>query len=286
MKLTCTNPNYINVDRSWTQSKTKKARPKPRITFLSRNQYLQDFSTTPLSKNYKTRCGKCLACKLHQGYQWSNRLLAESYNTDTTYYITFTFSDDYYDLNIINDTPLRFIQLFMKRLRKKFKGLNLRYYTVGELGGETLRFHYHMILFAPTKLFPDMRPFKRFKGKMYYRSAILESIWQYGGALFNYAVPQTISYVANYINTDNGHVITHSYSRGLGNEYIKDNNIDNLYFVAGKYGKVPKGLKEIDPYDFMKNDERRDIEALDLNFDEKAEIRDRLLNKKLYRQKL
>lgn len=280
--LKCTNPNYIRVDYNWSLSKKKH---KPRVGFMSREEYLE-FESTPLSRKFKTRCRKCLACKLYQGYEWSNRLIAEESKTEITYFLTFTYAPEYYDLDLINDTPLRDIQLFMKRLRKRFKDVNLKYYVVGELGGQTLRYHYHMILFSPVKLFQDKRFFKYFHDYPYYRSSFLEDIWGKGGVLFNYANANTIKYVANYVNTDDGHVLTRSYSRGLGRDYIVEHKgIDDVYFVNGNLSLAPRYLREKKVFDVKDSKHIKNIDSLELDFEKQSLLRDNLLNKKLIRKK-
>lgn len=252
--MTCTNPTYLAVYLEYKHNKRN-------VEIISRDRYLKNKSN-PLIKYYKTRCRKCLACKLHKGYEWSNRLLAESYTSNISYFITFTFADDHLpDIDTLEETSImRPIQLFMKRLRKRYQNLKFKYYSVCELGGKTLRLHYHMILYSEVDIFNDKYFYKYTEGgHALYISPTLQNIWKYGNVNFNIAVHDTMKYTANYVQ-GKGNVLGHSYSRNIGNEYIKQmQNNEDMYIINGHFSKVPEPLKKQDKLEKYINNIKSEI---------------------------
>lgn len=110
----------------------------------------------------------------------------------TTYFVTLTYEDSYLP-RTDDGTPIvdvRDTQLFFKRLRKKmnvyFPGQKIRYFLVSEYGPETLRPHYHLILFnLPIKNPADAEKF-------------LESVWSQGFVTVGEPTPKRLNYVAAY----------------------------------------------------------------------------------------
>lgn len=95
-------------------------------------------------------CGKCEQCRKRQVSSWSFRLMQQYKRCESAYFITLT-----YDTKHVPITPhgymqlcKRDVQLFFKRLRKASPGNKaIKYYCVGEYGGQTKRPHYHAIIF-------------------------------------------------------------------------------------------------------------------------------------------
>jgi hypothetical protein len=89
-------------------------------------------------------------------------------------------------------------QLFMKRLRKFFKGRFIRFYMAGEYGENFGRPHFHACLFGVN--FPDRDFFSRTgSGSVIYRSKILESLWPYGFSSVGDFDFKSAAYVARYV---------------------------------------------------------------------------------------
>lgn len=110
----------------------------------------------------------------------------------TTYFVTLTYEDSHIP-RTDDGTPVvdvRDTQLFFKRLRKKmnvyYPGQKIRYFLVSEYGPETLRPHYHLILFnLPIKNPADAEKF-------------LESVWSQGFVTVGEPTPKRLNYVAAY----------------------------------------------------------------------------------------
>lgn len=281
MDLQCTNPNYIRIYNKFVfQTKNK-------FELIDRNTFLQP-NNNPYIETYQVRCNKCLACRIYKGYVWSNRLQAEAKQWKYVYFLTLTFSD-FYLHEVDLKKPNRQFQLFMKRLRKKFKGLSFKHYAVSELGGETLRFHYHCILYSMEHIFLDMFLQKKTRTANYYVSNTLTNIWQYGNSLIAYAEPNSMRYVANYVNKDGA--LSHCFSKGLGTDYIvnDDQNLTGTYVINGKFSPVPRAIKRMLEYPqlTMRAQNKMRVQELKLGTIRylQNEMRENILNKQLYRKK-
>lgn len=98
-------------------------------------------------------CGKCANCIANRRSVWCWRLQQEKRDSTTAYFVTLTYSDE--NVPVDYDTGeicLRKsdLQKWLKRVRKwypKKDGFNIRYFAVGEYGDNTLRPHYHVLLF-------------------------------------------------------------------------------------------------------------------------------------------
>lgn len=174
-------------------------------------------------------CGKCVECLSTRRQIWLFRLLNELKIADSCHFITFTYDDahiptderGYFQLN------KRDVQLFMKRLRKKY-GKGIRYFLCGEYGTHTFRPHYHALIFnlpldgTPSKIKLTQK---------------LEEIWQKGHVDIGDTVGAgAINYCAKYImykdKVSENHVkpfILTSRRPGLGANYIKSPSVVNYF---------------------------------------------------------
>lgn len=114
---------------------------------------------------------------------------------DVNTYVTLTYRDE--DLPLGGSLKHRDWQLFMKRLRKKFRG-RVRFFMCGEYGDKEWRPHYHAILFGVG--FSDQKFFKYNKqGDPLYTSKSLDALWQLGHCSLGAATFTSAAYVARYI---------------------------------------------------------------------------------------
>lgn len=132
-------------------------------------------------------CGNCIGCRLDYAKAWSERLMIELQTHKSAYFATITYNDAHlptvaYTSPETGEIGLRIgtlqkrdIQLFIKRLRKN-TGQKLRYYCAGEYGSQTLRPHYHMIIFGLE--LDDLVPYSRNgQGNVLYTSATVQNAW-------------------------------------------------------------------------------------------------------------
>ncbi len=122
-------------------------------------------------------CGQCIGCRISQSKNWAIRCVHEASLHEFNCFVTLTYNES--SLPTGGTLVKRDVQLFLKRLRKQFSGLTIRFYCCGEYGENLLRPHYHLILFGVD--FPDKYLMSQSKaGIKIYRSPTLERLWTYG----------------------------------------------------------------------------------------------------------
>lgn len=136
-------------------------------------------------------CGKCIACRASKAKEWSIRILHESNSwVGKCSFITLTYDDDnlpfnYGDNGEVYQTLVKSdFQKFMKRLRKYIEPQKVRYFACGEYGEETLRPHYHLILFGLSPLECEL---------------VVKDTWTTGMSKIGTVSIESIRYVAGYV---------------------------------------------------------------------------------------
>lgn len=119
-------------------------------------------------------CGKCAFCLVNKRSSWQFRIYHEMRTQRMPgYFLTLTYSEKYVKRVANGRLSLRFrdVQLFLKKLRKrKYKA---KYICVGEYGPQTLRPHYHMILWSDVPV--DVLQELWFMGKIHYGTITMAS---------------------------------------------------------------------------------------------------------------
>lgn len=145
-------------------------------------------------------CGKCVACRINKKREWTLRLQHEAAFSESAYFITLTYADTNlkYDSNGLNCPCIRDLQLFIKRLRKRFPKQRIRYMINSEYGDNTQRVHYHGIIFnLPESILDGSRVIKRQSG-ISYHSEQFEALWGLGNAEIAEICPERIAYCCQY----------------------------------------------------------------------------------------
>lgn len=147
-------------------------------------------------------CSRCIGCKLDRAREWSIRICHEAQLYDSNLFVTLTYDDEKVPVGSWNLISLEYsdYQLFMKRLRKKLRGVcqaangrtAIRFFVSGEYGGLTKRPHWHSILFNTR--FPDQE--RLVNGT--YRSKMCDELWKLGNVVIGDVTPRSASYVAGY----------------------------------------------------------------------------------------
>lgn len=147
----------------------------------------------------KLPCGQCIGCRLERSRQWALRMVHESQMHEENAFITLTYNDE----NLPEDRSLsvKEWQLFVRRLRrlmkKKYGGKKILYYGAGEYGEETLRPHYHAIIFGHG--FLDRIPIQSNGNNKLYISADLSELWPFGFSSVGDVTFESAAYVARYV---------------------------------------------------------------------------------------
>nr|WAE43872.1 MAG: replication initiator protein [Microviridae sp.] len=159
-------------------------------------------------KQYSMRssCGKCVSCRLRKSRDWAFRCMHEADMHERNCFITLTYNDAH--LPPYGTLLKRDVQLFMKRLRKRF-GEGIRYYYAGEYGPKLGRPHYHILLFGHNFDFDKYKWMTSPAGFDLYRSPSLEEIWSIKGRSIGYSSVADLTfdsagYVARYCMTKIG----------------------------------------------------------------------------------
>jgi len=161
-------------------------------------------------------------------------------------FITLTYNDE----NIPPQGSLRKMdfQKFFKRLRQHLVRENckipLRYYQCGEYGEKLGRPHYHAIIFGYD--FPDKYVWCTRNNYKFYRSQLLEKLWQYGHSLIGDATYDTSAYVARYVTKK----ITGDKSSNHYNGKLPEYNTMSRRRGLG-YSFIQKYMSDVYPHDYI-----------------------------------
>ncbi len=190
-------------------SKTVNESGKRGITF----SLSEGFADKPLA----LPCGTCIGCRLERARQWAVRCEHESKLYVDNCFITCTYDDEHLPKNGSLD-PRHWV-LFMKRLRKHFEPIKIRFFHCGEYGDVTARPHHHSILFNLD--FPDRVYLKIGQGgSRLYKSELLNKLWGYGQCTIGDCTFESAGYIARYsMKKLHGQFVINSY-HGLYPEYL------------------------------------------------------------------
>lgn len=152
-----------------------------------------------LIKGQRLPCGKCISCRMSKSREWYVRLYHEHVYSPSAIFATFTYGDDH-----LPDPPFlnkRDPQLMFKSLRI---GLDrpIKYYLCGEYGDETLRPHYHAIIFGLSINDHSVRKYynqKTHKWTSVATDGPLFSSWKKGNVILGTVTHDSIKYVTDYI---------------------------------------------------------------------------------------
>ena len=241
-----------------------------------------DPGVSPFAKAYTDfvdiPCGRCIGCRLAHSKQWADRAVLELQYHKYNYFLTITYDDDHIPENqFINDetgevgTSLTLkkedLQKFWKRLRKDLDNKNekIRYLACGEYGDNTLRPHYHAIVFGLD--IPDLTLYKQTaNGDLLYTSEWLNKIWKNGIIWIGEATWQSIAYVSRYVTKKLYGAEADYYTAfnlvpeflvcsrkpGIGRAYYEDHK-DDLFEKSKYYFPMGNGVGSACPSRYFSN---------------------------------
>lgn len=168
-------------------------------------------------------CSQCDGCRIDRSKQWALRCMHEASLFENNAFITLTFREEC--LNEYGTLHKPDFQRFMKRLRKRFRGLEcvtdplkrtisrpIRFFHCGEYGSQLKRPHHHACLFNFD--FLDKSHWSTRGDVRLYRSASLEKLWPFGFSTIGDVTFQSAAYVARYITKKiNGKLAAGHYTR-------------------------------------------------------------------------
>lgn len=148
-------------------------------------------------------CGRCRGCRLERSRQWAVRCMHEASLHDANSFVTLTYADKHLPAYGSLDGPVPGVKpgafaLFMKRLRKEFRGEEVRYYHCGEYGERFKRPHYHAVLFGVDFRQDRVESGTR-DGQTVWCSRTLEELWPFGRSEIGSMTFESAAYVARYV---------------------------------------------------------------------------------------
>lgn len=246
-------------------------------------------------------CGQCIACRINYSKEWAARCIMETIYHEENWFVTLTYDNDHVPtidlrtgeltrggywileeknpgkeiIQSLSLLPLD-LQLFMKRMRitQQRNGWgNIRFYSCGEYGGQTLRPHYHILMYGLHV--PDLTYFKTDKdtGCEYYLSEYIAKIWGMGHIIIGKVTWNSCAYVSRYVmkkqlgKDENGltakdryleaglepEFVRMSLKPGIGQQYYQDHKQeiylnDEIILPGGKKPIVMKPPKKFDEW--------------------------------------
>lgn len=215
-------------------------------------------------------CGRCYACRANMRNEWCIRLKAENESSKGGLFLTLTYDNDHLRFSDYVDSVTgeiikkpfpdkRDVQLFMKRLRKKFGSNSFRYFASPEYGEDSLRPHWHMLLFFQIDMTIDKDLYD-----------FITNCWNCGFICFGQIEDASINYVTKYVlkssklpfGIDDLKILS-SRRPAIGYNVIMDlaeqNNLKNKDFsslsIHGQKSRFPRLYREkfravMDPEDY------------------------------------
>lgn len=174
------------------------------------------------------RCGKCINCLKYRGSVLMARCIAESRLHVDNAFITLTVSDENLE-QVFPGSSLdhRPWQLFAKRLRKRVGGSSIKFLMCGEYGENTLRPHYHAVVFGVPAFVYEDSGVRRADGLKACRirrdNPVFADCWPFGDVYCGRVEPASVAYVSGYslkqyvLGRDDRWYKEH----GLAPEYVK-----------------------------------------------------------------
>lgn len=136
-------------------------------------------------------CGKCLICRRKYQLSWVVRLQHEFISSKhNALFLTLSYNNENLPLN--STLVKKDVQDFLKRLRKFYPDIKIKYFAVGEYGSKTMRPHYHLIIFG-------LKSYYSKKLNMGLAHIISEKIWKKGFCHIGDVNVKTIRYCSKYV---------------------------------------------------------------------------------------
>lgn len=147
----------------------------------------------------KLPCGYCLECRLKKARDWATRCYLENKYHEKSSFVTLTY--DGKNLPYRDGKPsldYKDIQLFFKRLLKKYPNLGIKRFWCGEYGEKKGRPHFHAIIFGyrPNDMIKERK--KSNRGYTVYTSKELRNLWGNGHVVIGDVSTESAGYVARY----------------------------------------------------------------------------------------
>lgn len=141
-------------------------------------------------------CGQCMPCRYNKRRMWAHRIELECTQHEHNTFLTLTYGDD--KLPEGGTLEPAHLRDFIKRLRYFCDPVKLRYFAVGEYGGQTFRPHYHAALFGFVGCERKQSVYDRKGLRCCQRCLDVERIWGYGNVYLG-DMENSAQYICGYV---------------------------------------------------------------------------------------
>lgn len=167
--------------------------------YLSNPHLCKGFTPDDFVSLVPVPCGTCPDCMNNRAREIMFRIIQESKEHKSNYFVTLTYDDEHLPSNysLVKDEISSFNKKLKVYLSRKGMKSDFRFYGVGEYGGESARPHYHVIYFGleiDDLVFYKSTP----EGNILYNSDFLSNVWQKGFVVIGEVTPNSAAYVARY----------------------------------------------------------------------------------------
>lgn len=200
-------------------------------------------------KFIKVPCGTCYACQSNKRSSWMFRNTVELQYSESAFFCTLTYNDaallglPFHGSSNLR-MPLKYhYQRWLKRLRKALQPAKVRYFLCHEYGDESLRPHYHVILYLDRSIsLTEMRK-------------LISDTWTNGNIQCDFVTPARIHYLSKYVTKQfrnvksSGrsvdYIFNHTWdNRDLQHRYIVEFYLKKFSFVVASQGLGCQLLRE------------------------------------------
>lgn len=238
----------------------KKGKKSYKCEWIQRDiydKYGKKFLNNRYRKIEPVGCGQCTGCLLDYSRDRATQMMCEkyygyndgAYPDGTCWFLTCTYADEHLKthktVNIETGETFEGISLsvddhvkFMKRLRKKYPSMKIKFVVAGEYGSKTLRPHLHYIVFGlplPVETFKKIHMNALNQPTWYCEE--LTNVWGMGHVEIGRVDWRSCAYVARYtLKKANKKDKEWYQAQGMLPEFIIwSNGVGKKYFETHKY---------------------------------------------------
>lgn len=208
----CEHPYYMRFSKSYPlewknlPEEWQKLHTKGRFVKKAEYNQLKDLGLLDNENIIPIPCGYCAECKLAKARDMATRAYMESLCHQQSCFVTLTYKPKDLPTYSPHDTHIEIktgnlikkdMQLFFKRLIKKYPNQNIRRIYCGEYGPKKKRPHYHCIIYGYMPLDMEFWKYDE-KGLPLYKSKELQKIWGLGFVTLSPVTMETCGYTARY----------------------------------------------------------------------------------------
>lgn len=152
-------------------------------------------------------CGQCMPCRVNRRRQWQHRIMLEAGEHKDNAFVTLTYNDDALTFTEKGHATLvpDDLRLWLMRLRTRLQRLagpfpkSFRYYAVGEYGDESLRPHFHAMLFGFPSCAYGRSSFSRYTGRCCVACDLVSETWGKGIVQLGSVERESAGYISGYV---------------------------------------------------------------------------------------